>query len=180
MEPDQDDLFQAWVSSQSASGGGWQCQAESGFGLHQEDWRPDSEDLRPRNETKMGTSPGPRQVRLVVQGPRWLGKLLPLPGEGFLKGMDLLVSETPLGLNLPLVLSLWKPRISFQGPHSNRPVSMGTPHFHISSPVAITTPVITSPSPNSGLCATLPITSVSPSSVASVMKAGRRKPWLPL
>lgn len=45
---------------------------------------------------KMGTSPGPRQVRLVVQGPRWLGQPLPLPGEGFLKGMDLLVSITPL------------------------------------------------------------------------------------
>lgn len=72
--------------------------------------------------------------------PRWLGQFL--PGEGILKGMDLLISITlDPGLNLTLVLSLWKPGISFQGPQ----VSMGTPQYHISSPVAITTPGITSP-----------------------------------
>lgn len=111
--------------------------------------------------------------------PSGWASLSPLPEEGVFKGVDLLVSITPPGLTLPLVLSLWKPGISFGIPIVTNPVSMGTPQFHISSPVAITTPGITSSSPNPGLCATLPITSVPPLSVALVIKTGRRTLWLP-
>lgn len=59
--------------------------------------------------------------------PKWLGQSLPLPEEGVFKGVDLLVSITPPGLTLPLVLSLWKPGISFRDPHSNQPCFHGDP-----------------------------------------------------
>lgn len=53
----------------------------------------------------------------------------------------------------PLLLSLWKMAISFQGPYRpivTDPVSPGTPHFPISSPVVITTPGMSSGHPSLG------------------------------
>lgn len=52
------------------------------------------------------------------------------------------------------------------------PVSMGTPQFHISSPVAITIPGITSFPPNPGLCATLPAP-LSPTPFSCLGNKGR-------
>lgn len=77
----------------------------------------------------MGTLPGARTTEGSGPSkcPSGWASLSPLPEEGVFKGVDLLVSITPPGLTLPLVLSLWKPGISFRDPHSNQPCFHGDP-----------------------------------------------------
>lgn len=75
-----------------------------------------------------GALPGAGTWSRVDPGPRGQDQVPPFLGEGIFKGVDLLVSITPHpGLNLTLVLSPWKPGISFQGPRSNRPCFHGDP-----------------------------------------------------
>lgn len=78
---------------------------------------------------KMGTLPGARTTEGSGPSkcPSGWASLSPLPEEGVFKGVDLLVSITPPGLTLPLLLSLWKPGISFRDPHSNQPCFHGDP-----------------------------------------------------
>lgn len=109
---------------------------------------------------------------LEQSGPRaqGAGRFPPLLGEGILKGVDLLVSTTPhRGLKLTLVLSLWKPGISFQGPQSNRPCFHGDPTIPHQLPSCHNNPRDYQPLGS----ATLPNTSAPPPWVALAMEDGK-------
>ena len=64
MEPDQDDLFQAWASFQSASGGEWQCQAGYTSKTGGQTLRTSSQGLKQEDEdfsrAKASETSGPR------------------------------------------------------------------------------------------------------------------------
>lgn len=98
----------------------------------------------PRNEAgRRGLCQGQGPGAEWSQGPGGGPSFPPLLGEGILKGVDLLVST--LGLILPLSYHHGNQEFPSRVPRVTDPVSMGNPQFHISSPVAITTPGITSP-----------------------------------
>lgn len=83
-----------------------------------------------------------------MQVPRWLGQSLPITwGWGLARGRPSGLHNAPQGLTFPLSYHYGNREFPFRVPIVTDPVSMGTPHFHISAPVAITTPEITSPSP---------------------------------
>lgn len=124
----------------------------------------------------MGTLPGARTTEESGPStcPSGWASLSPLPEEGVFKGVDLLVSITPPGLPLPLILSLWKPGISFQGPHSNQPCFHGDPTIPHQLPSCHNNSrdYQLFPQPQALCYSPLRITSVPPLSVALVIKAG--------